>query len=295
MSTTLLQDVLRPHALGVDKLNSKLAAASRKRDSSPAGQAASDDSDDELVGVTSAPGTPALSGAPSRQSSRPSSPTRMGASKRRAPGPLLISTPKGTSSDPLRAFPTDVSQRIFRNLSIRDLARCARVCRKWEKSQSLNYVWFQQCRKDNFHDEALPPGKWTRRESKQNWRQIFMQTSAQRDRDLAGNYVPPSRGSRPASPFSNSLSFANIMSTTGDSYTSHSYTSRSNPGSGYVTPREAREEAWRQEEAEKEKPSKLEMREMYKELGGRKARGKGKFGSVVRDKGGWADGFDEGY
>lgn len=42
------------------------------------------------------------------------------------------------------------------------------------------------------------------------------------------------------------------------------------------------------------RPSKVEMREMYKELGGRKSRGKGKVGSSaggvgVRDKGGWGD------
>lgn len=37
------------------------------------------------------------------------------------------------------------------------------------------------------------------------------------------------------------------------------------------------------------------MREMYKELGGRKARGKGKFGGATRDKGGWdvGGGFDD--
>jgi hypothetical protein len=36
------------------------------------------------------------------------------------------------------------------------------------------------------------------------------------------------------------------------------------------------------------------MREMYKELGGRKARSKAKLGSAGqnRDKGGWADGED---
>ena len=42
-------------------------------------------------------------------------------------------------SDPLRAFPTDVSQRIFSRLSIRDLARCSRVSKKWNRSQTLNY------------------------------------------------------------------------------------------------------------------------------------------------------------
>lgn len=48
-STSLLQDVLRPHALGVEKLSSKLAAASL-RSSSPTNLS---DSDDELVGVVS--------------------------------------------------------------------------------------------------------------------------------------------------------------------------------------------------------------------------------------------------
>ena len=67
--------------------------------------------------------------------------------------------------------------------------------------------------------------------------------------------------------------------------------------SGYQTPREIREEKWRQEAEAQYKPSKLEMREMYKELGGRKARAKGKVGTTggVRDKGGWgedAGGFD---
>lgn len=61
--------------------------------------------------------------------------------------------------------------------------------------------------------------------------------------------------------------------------------------SGYQTPRELKEEQWRQE-AQIAKPNKLEMRTMYKELGGRKSRGKTKLGSSgIRDKGGWADEF----
>jgi hypothetical protein len=32
-----------------------------------------------------------------------------------------------------------------------------------------NPVWFQHYRKENFQDDSLPPGKWTKRESKQNW------------------------------------------------------------------------------------------------------------------------------
>lgn len=69
------------------------------------------------------------------------------------------------------------------------------------------------------------------------------------------------------------------------------------PGSGYATPRELKEEAWKLEAEAKDSPSKIEMREMYKELGGRKAKAKGKFGGAgqTRDKGGWEGGFDEGF
>jgi len=64
-----------------------------------------------------------------------------------------------------------------------------------------------------------------------------------------------------------------------------------------VTPREAREEAWRLEAEGQAKPGKIEMREMYKDLGGRKAKTKGKFGATggFRDKGGWGEDHDEGW
>lgn len=68
---------------------------------------------------------------------------------------------------------------------------------------------------------------------------------------------------------------------------------------GYQTPKEMREEKWKLESEAAEKPGKLEMREMYKELGGRKAKSKAKLGAVggsngVRDRGGWLAG-DDGY
>lgn len=44
-----------------------------------------------------------------------------------------------TRGDPLKAFPTHLSQRIFGLLDIPDLAKCARVCKKWHSSQSINY------------------------------------------------------------------------------------------------------------------------------------------------------------
>ncbi|KAH7884034.1 hypothetical protein F5I97DRAFT_1897648 [Phlebopus sp. FC_14] len=217
------------------------------------------DSDEELIYVVSTPGTPARSRAPSRPASRPHSPTR----RANLRTPASLSASKALSTDPLKAFPTQVSQCIFRWLDIPDLTACSRVSRKWNKSQTLNYIWFQQYRKENFNDESLPPGKWTRRESKQNWRLTFLTSVASKSR-------PPSpvlsRASRRTSP----------------------------ARSGYQTPKELNEEKWR-EEATQDRPGKLEMREMYKELGGRKSRGKAKVGSAggYRDKTGWNDDVDQ--
>ncbi|THG98995.1 hypothetical protein EW026_g3286 [Hermanssonia centrifuga] len=64
----------------------------------------------------------------------------------------------------------------------------------------------------------------------------------------------------------------------------------SGTGSGYQTPQELREEKWKSEAEGQIKPSKVEMRELYKELGGRKVRGKGKISTGgTRDKGGWGE------
>ena len=117
-------------------------------------------------------------------------------------------------------------------------------------------MWFQRYRKDNFHDDTLPAGKWSKRESKQNWRTTYLKTIAERDRS-------PTSYSRPLTPLS----------------------------SGHQTPKEIREEKWRAEAESQYKPTKNEMREMYKELGGRKARGKGKLGmeAGARDRGGWGE------
>jgi len=246
---SLLQDVLKGNT--AENLHRRLERLNGADRPPVNGDDAKYDSDEDFVNVVSAPNTPG--------GTRPSSPTRTSARPIRR-GPLLLSS---TRQDPLRRFPTEISQRIFRMVAIKDLARCARVCKKWSRSQSLNYVWFQHYRKENFHDESLPPGKWTRRESKQNWRTTYIKTLKDRD--------PPSfsRTSMQTSPLA----------------------------SGQQTPRERKEEQWRAEAAVAAKPGKLEMREMYKELGGRKSRGKTKLGAetgATRDRGGWTAGGDDG-
>lgn len=128
-------------------------------------------------------------------------------------------------------------------------------------------VWFQHYRKENFHDDSLPPGKWSRRESKQNWRVVYFDSRRKADKES---------GRSPAY-------FALAEAST-------SYSSRG--GSGYQTPREVKEERWKAE-ADETRPGKVEMREMYKELGGRKSKAKGKYQTSVsaRDKGGWEPDF----
>lgn len=80
----------------------------------------------------------------------------------------------------------------------------------------------------------------------------------------------------------------------------YGYATPPSSSTGYSTPREIREERWAQEkngvimnDDGGASNSKLEMREMYKELGGRKAKGKNKVGSGgARDRGGW-DGAED--
>ncbi|KAH7104241.1 hypothetical protein BKA62DRAFT_499925 [Auriculariales sp. MPI-PUGE-AT-0066] len=244
--SALLHGVLKSN---LDGLSERLANANIKRSSH-----SSDEDDDELVAVQSLPGTPGMNSRPtSRPGSRPGSPTR-GARNRLAPGSLKLA---GRSSDPLKALPSELGQRIFSRLSMRDLASCSRVSRKWQKSQTLNYVWFRHYRRDHFQETDLPAGKWTRKESKQNWRQELMKTLN-------------NRSDSPAD------------------FSSSRYTSP--PGSGYQTPREVREERWKNENEAVAAPSKGEMREMYKSLDGRKVKGKGKIGTAPRrDRGGWGE------
>ncbi|KAG6850175.1 hypothetical protein H0H93_016855 [Arthromyces matolae] len=178
------------------------------------------ESDDDLVNVVT----------PDR--TRPSSPIRA-ASSRPLPGPLLISSRR---RDILRAFPTEISQRIFAHLSIKQLAKCALVSKKWRRSQTINY------------------GNTI--EKKTFMTTVFLQVNGlNANRSKIG-------GSGYSSPISNS---------------------------GYQTPRELKEEQWKLE-AETTKPDKLEMRGMYKDLGGRKSKSKTKFGAPgLRDRGGWGE------
>ncbi|KAF9508021.1 hypothetical protein BS47DRAFT_1418298 [Hydnum rufescens UP504] len=250
---SLLHDVLKPTLpSAVDQISARLSRLTGPDDLTRRRNLQKDDSsDDELINVIS----------------RSASPTRTGATTRRPPRMLHLSSldsPKRSKTDPLRVLPTDLTQRIFAQLSVKDLAGTSRVSVKWNKSQSLNYLWFQHYRKVELNDNTLPTGKWTRRESKENWRKIYMKTARERA-SLDG------------------------------SISRYGYATPPAMSSGYSTPREIREERWAQENSTALGGSgglgKVEMREMYKELGGRKAKTKNKIGGG-RDKGGW-EGLDD--
>jgi len=232
---SLLQGVLRNQTL--------LDAVDKKFEQTHIG---ADDSDEELINVVSIPGTPAYS-RPASRSGSPAFGKSSGLSR-------VVKTKSRT--DPLRAFPTELTQRLFSLLGIKDLANCSRVSKKWNTSQSINYVWFRHYRKENFNDISLPPGKWTKKESKQNWRVMYMQSIPNREQAAMGSGYSTS-GSR----------------------------------SGYQTPKELKEQQWQSELEPAAKPTKNELREMYKELGGRKSRGKGKVGGtgLIKDRTAFGD------
>lgn len=51
----------------------------------------------------------------------------------------MLSTKPKSRTDPVRVLTTELTQRVFSLLDVKDLARTSQVCLKWNKSQSLNY------------------------------------------------------------------------------------------------------------------------------------------------------------
>ncbi|KAL7416716.1 hypothetical protein BDY24DRAFT_378033 [Mrakia frigida] len=246
--TTLLQTAL---------LSSKLQAASLS-DRRPTSHGSDEvESDDEsLVGVQ----TPLRS--PSRQGgSLPS------LSRSREPINLK------TSSDPIKAFSSEIGIKIFGLLDLKSLARCQRVSRRWGQSQTINYVWYLHHRAYKFaqgeetleKEKALiltnlPVGKWSRKESREDWRRayrILIQTPAD------GDFVPYDPVDSPYA--------------SGTTTPTHRWGSPA-PTAGPLGPLS----------------SKVEAREAYKELKGRKSRTKRTMaGGGSKDRGGGFEGVEE--
>ncbi|TXT06126.1 hypothetical protein VHUM_03599 [Vanrija humicola] len=254
------------------------------------GRSASDDEDDDneyvAVGRGTAPGTP-------------------------IPGKGMVlgqRINKVGSKDPLRLLPTHIAVRIFLQLDIRSLARCDRVCKRWHKSSTLNYVWFLQNRAlvlpslsgiatgktrklddgTEFFDpydktprlSSLPAvpvpnstqPQWSKAESKRAWKSVFHSTLARSDPNK--DDTDPLRVDIYSLHSSGYNTPSNRHSHAGmGSGNASRWADAGNQGS--LTPTER----------------KLAAREGYKALGGRKARNKRKMGGEMgmRDKTGVVD------
>ena len=144
---------------------------------------------------------------------------------------------------------------------------------------TVSLAFYQIYRAETYLGSDLPVGKWTRRESKRDWRSELM--TSRRIRAKEANDTPGlSRPRTPATPF-------RVHNLNLPAHTDHDG-SGSGTRSGRMTPREVQEEEWARES--ESSPSKHEMRSFYKEYGGKRVR-KSKTGMTggMRDRTAWGE------
>ncbi|KDN41775.1 hypothetical protein K437DRAFT_258124 [Tilletiaria anomala UBC 951] len=216
--------------------------------------------------------------------------------------------------DPLRAFPSELSQRIFLSLPTSALLSCSLVCKRWRRSATLNYCWYKQyqstfgglsdsnafdpsvsgpsitsvtslagpvgtCERMAENGIVLPPlgsgeAKWTRRESRTDWKNMYGKARRQEAKDAARAALANSNGG-------GSLPFLGGTSASrSGSGTSTPSRSQRLADAGIRTARDVREQQWAELKAAEAAPriSKSEMREHYKGLGSKGGKVKGKTG-----------------
>lgn len=175
------------------------------------------------------------------------------------------SSSRRSKTDPLRSLTSEIAQHIFLQLPVESLLACSGVCKRWRRSATLNYCWYRHYQ-HNFSatslDSAVPMlpawggggAKWTRRESKTDWKTQYGKQKRIEAKDAARAESLP--GSGTATP---------------------SRTQRMQDA-GILTTHEARMQQWKQEEDAQW--TKQEMRDYYKS-GAKGGKFKGK-----REKGG---------
>ncbi|KAK4050775.1 hypothetical protein OIV83_003196 [Microbotryomycetes sp. JL201] len=232
------------------------------------------DDDDEVEVRTPAPSTPASTAstpAGSRSSSRASSPSRKG--KSGAGKPRRDKTKEREKAeanknplDPLVRFPGEVTGRILGELGMHDLLACGLVCKRWRRSQTLNYTWYlllqsltyvEPSKRRTAYSETNGLPTWLKSEAKEDW----------------------------------AARFANIYRR--DDIESH----ESDHDENGLTMKEERELKWKEENEQAEAlfADKNEMRQYYKSLGNSKIKGKrGKGGIRTIEGDGIGDGVDDG-
>ena len=175
------------------------------------------------------------------------------------------SSSKRSKSDPLRCFTSEIAQHIFLQLPVESLIACSGVSKRWRRSATLNYCWYrhhQHTFSSTSIDSPLPAlpawgsggAKWTRRESKTDWKTQFGRQKRMQAKDAARAESLPGSGTVTPS------------------------RTQKMQDAGILTTHEARMQQWKQEEDAQW--TKQEMRDYYKS-GAKGGKFKGK-----REKGG---------
>lgn len=175
------------------------------------------------------------------------------------------SSKRSSKTDPLRSLTREIAQHIFLQLPVESLISCSGVCKRWRRSATINYCWYrhyQHTFSATSLDSPLPPlpawgsggAKWTRRESKTDWKTQFGKQKRIEAKDAARAESLPGSGT-----------------------VTPSRTQRMQDA-GIMTTHEARMQQWKQEEDAQY--TKQEMRDYYKS-GPKGGKFKGK-----REKGG---------
>ncbi|KWU45864.1 hypothetical protein RHOSPDRAFT_32337 [Rhodotorula sp. JG-1b] len=153
--------------------------------------------------------------------------------------------------DPFLRFPGPVLGRILGDFDVRDLQNVGLVCKRWRRSQTLNYTWYLLLESFTYEDPTERRRKYADSDGTPTWRKGDAQQDwAQR--------------------------FANVFS--------HDVadTVESDHDENGLTMKEERELKWKEENeaSEMQGMDKVAMREFYKGLRNKKVKGKYGKGSV---------------
>ncbi|BGP57150.1 hypothetical protein JCM8202_005412 [Rhodotorula sphaerocarpa] len=150
------------------------------------------DDENELVEVRT-PMTASIAGSveSTPASSRSASPSRAGGGKRKggAGKPRRDKAKEREKADQMRnpidpflRFPGEVLGRVLGELDVRDLQSVGLVCKRWRRSQTLNYTWFLLLESYTFENPADRRRKyadsngvptWRKGDAQQDWAQRF--------------------------------------------------------------------------------------------------------------------------
>lgn len=135
-----------------------------------------------------------------------SSAAASGASRSKLRTSSKRSTSSRSKTDPLRSLNSEIAQHIFLQLPVDSLIACSGVSKRWRRSATLNFCWYrhyQHAFSATSLESNMPPipawgsggAKWTRRESKTDWKTQYAKQKRIEARDAARAESLPGSGS----------------------------------------------------------------------------------------------------